>query len=78
MKNNHMQNDKPFSCMRMHCDWLKMYVAMRLQMTLIHIAIKVSLTRAGNETRNHRLSHRYWDGIEEMKVKHFVNHSGLK
>ena len=25
-----------------------------------------------------RASHRYWDGIEEMKVKHFVNHSGLK
>ena len=23
-------------------------------------------------------SHRYWDGIEEMKVKHFVNRSGLK
>ena len=53
-----------------------MSVAMRLQMTWIHIAVKVSLTRPANETRNHRLSHRYWDGIEEMEVKHFVNRSG--
>ena len=73
-----MQNNKPFSCMRMHCDWLKMSVAMRLQMTWIHVAVKVSLTRAGNETWNHRSSHRYWVGIEEMKVKHFVNRGGLK
>ena len=43
-----------------------------------HIAIKVSPTRPVNETWNHRSSHRYWDGIEEMEVKHFVNCCGLK
>ena len=39
---------------------------------------KVSPTGQDNETWNHRSSHRYWDEIEEMKGKHFVNHSGLK
>ena len=43
-----------------------------------YIAIKVSPTRPVNETRNDRSSRRYWDGLEEMKVKHFVNRSGLK
>ena len=42
------------------------------------VAEKVSPTEPVNETWNHRWSHRYWDGIEEMKVKHFVNHIGLK
>ena len=42
-----------------------------------HITVKVSPTRPVNETWNHGWSHRYWDRIEEIKVKHFVNRSGL-
>ena len=74
-----MQNNKPFNLMRMHCDWLKMFVAMRLQMRHTdHMDSEVSPNRPANETYNHRLSHSYWDGIEKMKAKHFVNCSGLK
>ena len=43
-----------------------------------HIAVKVNPARPVNGTWNHRWSHTYWNGIEEMKVKHFVYRSGLK
>ena len=64
--------------MRVHCDWWKMSVAMQLQMTWIHVAIKVSLTRPVMKHGIIDQVIRHWDGIEETEVKHFVNRSGSK
>ena len=76
-ENNHMQNNNPSSFVKMHCDWSKMCFY-ETPNDMDQVTIKVSPTRPVNETENHRLSHRYWDGIEKMKVKHFVDCSGLK
>ena len=41
-----------------------------IPITWIHVAVKVSLTRPGNEAWKCK--------IKEMRVKHFINHNGLK